>query len=66
MEYPKPVMSIKELKKMGMAEEWLTGFYKTEYNRRNKVAWKIGAASNSKMLFDTEGLEKYRKSQCGI
>lgn len=66
MKYPKPVMSISELRKMGMAEEWLKSIYRTEYNRRNKVVWKTGTASNSKMLFDTEELERYRRAQCGI
>ena len=66
MEYPKPVMSTTELAKMGIPKEWLNSLYRTEYNRRNKVAWKTGTGKNSKMLFDTAELERYRRAQCGV
>ena len=63
MKYPKQVMSITELKKMGYPEEWLISIYR---NRHQDIAWKIGGEEkrNSKILFDTEELEKYRKAQC--
>ena len=60
MEYPKPVMKISELKKMGFAEQWLLSVY---YITKG-IAWKTGYAPNSPILFDTEALEKYRKSLC--
>ena len=62
MTYPKQVMSIKELKAMGYPEEFLLGIYRS---RNQKIAWKIGTGGRtSKILFDTEELEKYRKAQC--
>lgn len=62
MEYPKPVMRLSELKKMGFPEQWLM----MAYRRRNQTfAWKMSAKENSPIVFDTEGLEKFRRSQCG-
>lgn len=65
MQYPKPVMKISELKAMGFTEEYLMYVYR---NNRNAIAWKMNPTKvNSTILFDTEELEKYRKSQarCG-
>lgn len=65
MQYPKPVMKISELKAMGFTEEYLMYVYR---NNRNAIAWKMNPTKvNSAILFDTEELEKYRKSQanCG-
>lgn len=60
MEYPKPVMKISELKKMGFPEQWLLSvFYVTK-----GIAWKTGTAPNCPIVFDTEALEKYRRSAC--
>lgn len=63
MNYPKQVMTIKELKAMGFPESWLREVYR---NRHQKVAWKMGGEDKPKstILFDTEELEKYRKSRC--
>ena len=62
MNYPKPVMKLSELKKMGFTEDWLMFIFHKRYDR--KIAWKAGRAQNSPILFDTEELEKYRRSQC--
>lgn len=62
MNYPKPVMKLSELKRMGFSEEWLMEVYRLHHRR--KIAWK-GVAPNSPIQFDTEELEKFRRSQCG-
>ncbi len=62
MQYPKPVMRLSELKKMGFPEAWLLMAYR---RRGQTFAWKKSAANNAPILFDVEGLEKFRKSQCG-
>jgi len=62
MQYPKPVMRMSELKKMGFPEKWLL----MAYRRHGKtIAWKMNASNNSPLLFDTDELERFRKSQCG-
>lgn len=61
MEYPKAVMRMSELKKMGMPEKWLLRIYRM---RNQKIAWKASDATNSPILFDTEKLEKYRQASC--
>lgn len=63
MKYPKQVMTIKELRAMGYPDEWLREIYR---KRNQKIAWKMGGEDkrNSTILFDTEELEKYRRSQC--
>ena len=61
MNYPKPVMKLSELKKMGFSESWLMEVYNE--HRKRKIAWK-GKKANSPIQFDTEELEKYRRSQC--
>lgn len=62
MKYPKEIMRLQELKKMGFPEEWLLSVFRLQGNKN--IAWKMGAATNSPILFDTEELEKYRKAQC--
>ena len=66
MNYPKAVMSIKELKGMGFPEEYLRTIYRSRViNRDHSIAWKMGSGGRtSTILFDTEALEKYRKDQC--
>lgn len=61
MEYPKAVMRMSELKKMGMTAEWLLAIYR---QRNQKIAWKAGTAVNSPILFDTKALESYRQAMC--
>lgn len=63
MNYPKKVMRIKELVSMGFSESFLRELY---LRRNQKIAWKNSAGKNSPIYFDTEELEKIRKSQCGI
>lgn len=62
MEYPKAVMKISELKRMGFPEEWL--MYVFRIQGRKSIAWKSGPAEKSPILFDTMELEKFRKAQC--
>jgi len=62
MTYPKPIMTISELVKMGYGEEWLRSIYRS---RHQNIAWKEHPEkSNSPIKFDTEELEKYRRAQC--
>lgn len=62
MNYPKPVMKITELKKMGFPEEWLLYVYRMQGKRG--IAWKMSLSENSPIVFDTEALEKFRVAQC--
>ena len=68
MQYPKQVMTIKELHEvMGFPDEWLRNIYRSRsINRDHSIAWKMGGEDKPKstILFDTEALEKYRRSQC--
>lgn len=67
MKYEKPVMTITELKKMGFPDEWLRSIYRSRtINRNHCIAWKMGGEDKPKstILFDTEELEKYRRSLC--
>ena len=68
MRYPKAVMTIKQLhEEMGFPDEWLRNIYRSRsINRDHSIAWKMGGEDKPKstILFDTEALEKYRKSQC--
>lgn len=58
MEYPKKVMKMSELRRLGFPEQFLLD----AYNAKNQTfAWKMNAtAKNSPIIFDTDGLEKYR------
>ena len=51
---------------MGFPDEWLRGIYRSRaINRNHSIAWKMDESSDkSKILFDTEELEKYRRSCC--
>lgn len=65
--YPKPIMTIKQLVNMGFPDEWLRNIYRSRsINRDHSIAWKMGGEDKPKstILFDTEALEKYRRSQC--
>lgn len=62
MNYPKQVMTVKELREMGFPKEFLLEIYRS---RNQKIAWKTGTGGRtSTILFDTEELEKFRKAQC--
>lgn len=61
MNYPKKVMSLKELIEMGFRESELMEVYRM---RNNGIAWKSGSAINSPIMFSTEDFERYRKSKC--
>lgn len=63
MNYPKPIMKLSELRKMGFDEAWLLYIY----NKRSdlKIAWKGGnGKGNSPIMYDTEGLERFRRASC--
>lgn len=63
MKYPKSVMKLSELVKMGFPEADLLMVFKTRSDL--KIAWRGGSgAPNSPILFDTEALEKWRRAQC--
>lgn len=66
MKYPKAVMKMSELKKMGFPESYLMDIFTMYENRVKKIAWKQSRAENSPILFDTEALERYRGGQCGV
>lgn len=61
--YPKAIMKLSELIEMGFAEEYLMRVY---HMRNQKVAWKASNKPNSKILFDTEELEKLRRRHCDM
>lgn len=66
MKYPKPIMKTRELVALGFQEDWLLYAYRKS-DRNKPIAWKKNPmASNSTIYYDTEELEKFRKSQCGI
>lgn len=58
MDYPKAVMRVKELEKMGFPHEYLMRSY---YSINQNFAWKMNPIiKNSPILFDTAGFEKWR------
>lgn len=62
MEYPREVMTIKELEAMGFSRKWLLRIYRS---RNQSIAWKIGTGGKTSTIqFSTQDLEKYRKAQC--
>lgn len=59
MEYPKPIMKLSELKKMGFSEEYLMYAYRS---RNNNFASKNNPTKiNSSIFFDTAGFEAWRQ-----
>lgn len=65
--YPKKIMRLKELEKeCGFPKEWLLMIYRNRgINRIYSIAWKQDETKkNSPILFDTDALERYRKSKC--
>ena len=65
MEYPKALMTIKELETMGYKRDELLEIYRSRaINRNFRIACKMSDAPNSPIKFDTEALEKYRRSRC--
>lgn len=63
MNYPKPVMCKSELRRMGFSEPFLDKAYA---HHGQTFAWKEGNHRQSKIMYDTEGFEKYRKAHCGV
>jgi hypothetical protein len=62
MEYPKAVMTIRELEGLGYPRKWLMQIYR---NRHQDIAWKTGKQGRtSTIYFSTQDLEKYRKAHC--
>ena len=64
MKYPKPIMTISELKEMGYHEEELRRIARSRViNRDFSIAWPRNPdAKNSPIEFDTEALDRYRRS----
>lgn len=59
--YPKPIMKISELIKMGFTRDYLLGIYA---NPKQNFAWKQNATKkNSPIFFETERLEEWRQEQ---
>ncbi len=59
--YPNKIMKTEELVKMGFPKRYLMNAYR---HRNQTFAWKMDATKkNSPILFDTEGLEAYRRKQ---
>lgn len=64
MKYPKSIMKISELKRMGFPEQFLLNAY---FSENQKFAWKMDVSKrNSPILFDTELFEIYRMKQLDI
>lgn len=62
MTYPKEIMTISELMKMGFRRKDLEAIYRL---RNQKIAWKSGTGGRtSTILFSTEELEKFRINKC--
>ncbi|MCI9439318.1 MAG: hypothetical protein HFH85_19660 [Lachnospiraceae bacterium] len=62
MEYPKPVMRLQELQKMGLPKEFLFSAYRS---KGQTFAQKINPLKpNSPIIFDTEEFEKWRIGRC--
>ena len=60
MEYKKPVMSFQELRGMGFTRKYLERAY---HSPANTFAFKVSPEKpKSKIMFDTEGFEKWRRS----
>lgn len=64
MEYPKKVMRMNELKKLGFPEKMLI---QASREKNQTFCWKLNASKqNSPLLFDTDGLEKWRLRQAKL
>ena len=62
MKYPKDIMTLPELVKMGFSRKELKEIYR---KRNNGVAWKTGKSGiTSTIMFSTQDLEKIRKAKC--
>ncbi|MCI9148284.1 MAG: hypothetical protein HFG73_08475 [Hungatella sp.] len=58
MEYPKPIMKMSELKKMGFPEEYLLYAFRSKNQR---FASRMNPTKNkSTIIFDTAGFEAWR------
>lgn len=63
MKYPREVMTLSELKRMGWRESELMYIFNMRADL--KIAWKGGNGKiNSPIMFDTEALERYRRASC--
>lgn len=61
MEYPKKVMKMNEMKKLGFSEEMLL---RAALEKGQTFAWKMNpVCRTSTILFDTDEFEKWRKKQ---
>ena len=61
LEYPKPIMKVSELIKMGYTRDYLLGIYALP---TQDFAWKQNPTKkNSPIFFDTARLEEHRQGQ---
>lgn len=61
LEYPKPIMKVSELIKMGYTRDYLLSIYALP---TQDFAWKQNATKkNSPIMFETDKLEEYRQNQ---
>ena len=59
--YPKPIMKVSELIKMGYTRDYLLGIYALP---TQDFAWKQNVTKkNSPIMFETAKLEEYRQNQ---
>lgn len=64
MNYPKTIMKKKELIEMGFPEELLL---RASKEKGQTFAFKVNPlASNSPLMFDTEGFSKWVEKQCKL
>ena len=64
MTYPKPFMRLQELHRMGLSKEFLLEAYRS---KEQTFAQKINPLkSNSPIVFDTDGFEKWRITRCKV
>ena len=61
MEFPKKVMTVSELSKLGFSKAWLR-----ELSRTQNFCFRQGTAENSPILFDTEKFSKFINSQMRV
>lgn len=60
MNFPKEIMSVTELSKLGMSATWLRDIYAQE---GYPIAYKMSGGKTSKIFFDTKELAKYIRRQ---
>ncbi len=57
MKYPKPIMSLSELEKLGFRRDYL---YQMAHRRNQKYATRTSDKKRAKIMFDTDRFERER------